>query len=208
MTDGNGATVRATLYDYRKAFDLIDHGILVRKLTVLELPKQIVNWIIDILSGRFQLIKLAKSCFSEWESVLSGVPQGTKLGPWLFLVLINNLELRGGINAEMWKYVDDTTTAEVVIKGKASILQRIADRVMEWSSKNRVQLNNDECKELRITFSKQKQEFPTIIVNGKGVETVKSAKLLGVTISDDLSWNEHVSEAINKPQTFVCFGAA
>ena len=46
------------------------------------------------------------------------------------------------------------------------------------------------------------------LVNGKGVETVKSAKLLGVTISDDLSWNEHVSEAINKPQTFVCFGAA
>lgn len=69
---------------------------------------------------------------------------------------------------------------------------------MEWSSKNRVQLNNDKCKELRITFSKQKQEFPTIIVNGKGVETVKSAKLFWVTISDDLSWNEHVSEAINK----------
>ena len=120
-TDGNGATVRATLYDYRKAFDLIDHDILVRKLTVLDIPKQIINWIIDFLSGRSQRIKLAKGCFSEWESVLSGVPQGTKLGPWLFLVLINDLEARSGMNAEMWKYVDDTRTSEVVIKGKASI---------------------------------------------------------------------------------------
>ena len=87
-----------------------------------------------------------------------------------------------------------------VIKGKASISQRIADRtrVMEWSSQNRVQLNNDKYKELRINFSKQKQEVPPIIVNGKGEETVKSAKLLGVTINDDLSWNEHVREVVKK----------
>ena len=204
-TDGNGATVRATLYDYRKAFDLIDHDILVRKLTVLDIPKQIINWIIDFLSGRSQRIKLAKGCFSEWESVPSGVPQGTKLGPWLFLVLINDLEASSGMNAEMWKYVDDTTTSEVVIKGKASISQRIADHIMEWSSENRVQLNNDKCKELRITFSKQKQAFPPIIINGKGVETVKSAKFLGVTISDDLSWNEHVREVVKKASKRLYF---
>ena len=204
-TDGNGATVRATLYDYRKAFDLIDHDILVRKLTVLDIPKQIINWIIDFFSGRSQRIKLAKGCFSEWESVPSGVPQGTKLAPWLFLVLINDLEASSGMNAEMWKYVDDTTTSEVVIKGKASISQRIADHIMEWSSENRVQLNNDKCKELRITFSKQKQAFPPIIINGKGVETVKSAKLLGVTISDDLSWNEHVREVVKKASKRLYF---
>ena len=75
-TDGNGTTVRTILLDYRKAFDLIDHSILRDKLCKLDLPRSVINWIIDFLSDRLQRIKLADGCFSEWGSAcaLRGPP--------------------------------------------------------------------------------------------------------------------------------------
>ena len=71
-TDGNSATIRTVLFDYRKAFDLIDHRILVDKLCKLVQPTRIINWIIDFLSGRSQRIKLAEGFYSKWGSVPSG----------------------------------------------------------------------------------------------------------------------------------------
>ena len=127
----------------KKAFDLIDHKILVNKLCKLSIPTRIINWITDFLSDRFQRIKLSEGCYSEWGSVPSRVPQGTKLGPWLFLVLMNDLVIDNGI-AHIWKHVDDTTASEVVIKGRASNAQKIADNVAKWSSDNRVKLNSDK----------------------------------------------------------------
>ena len=203
-TDGNGATVRVTLFDYQKAFDLIDHKILVNKLCKLSIPTRIINWIIDFLSDRFQRIKLSEGCYSEWGSVPSGVPQGTKLGPWLFLVLINDLAIDNGI-AHIWKYVDDTTASEVVIKGRASNAQQIADNVAKWSSDNRVKLNSDKCKELRISFAKEEPHFAPIVINNEELGLVNSAKLLGVTISNNLTWNEHINEIIKKASKRLYF---
>ncbi len=201
-TDGNGATVRVILFDYQKAFDFIDHAILVQKLTTLEIPRSIVNWIIDFLSDRLPRVKLVDSCYSEWGSVPSGVPQGTKLGPWLFAIMINDLEINNG---EYWTFVDDTTASETVAKGKSSNAQLIADEVVEWSTRNRMKLNSDKCKELRISFSKKDQNFPAISINGKEIEVATNVKLLGLTVSNNLKWNEHINGIVKKANKIMYF---
>ena len=138
---------------------------MVGKLGRLDLPNNIINWIIDFLFDRSQRIKLSEGYFSEWGPVPFGVPQGTKLGPWLFLVLINDLEI-SSLNAQLWKYVDDTTISEIVAKGNESKSQLITNQVIQWSINNRVQLNNDKCKELRISFAKKSPEFNSILIKG------------------------------------------
>ena len=80
------------------------------------------------------------------------------------------LSLSGNFNAQLWKYVDDTTTSEVVAKSGASNAQHIADCVSQWSLDNRVQLNSEKCKELRISFTKKQSEFHPILVNGNQLE--------------------------------------
>ena len=80
-TDGTGATVRVILFDFKKAFDLIDHGLLVTKLQTYNLPHWVVNWITDFLTCRKQRVKLNQGDYSDWAEVHAGVPQGTKLSP-------------------------------------------------------------------------------------------------------------------------------
>lgn len=190
--------IRVVLLDFPKAFNLIDHNILVRKLLDYNILNHILCWIVDFLSDRRQRVKLAEDRFSEWRYIPAGIPQGTKLGPWLFLLMINDLNAG---EAEMWKYVDDTTISEVIAKGQESCIQQMVDDLAIQARDEGFQLNKRKCKELRISFAKNEPEFDPIWVNHQTLETVKSIKLLGLNISSDLKWNAHVLELVRKVST-------
>ena len=108
------------------------------------------------------------------------------------------------ITVETFRF-DDTTASEVIQKGNASNAQGITDELIEWSRENRVVLNPDKCKELRISFARNPEAFDTVSISGNEIEVVNSARLLGITISDNLTWNAHVNEVVKKASKKLYF---
>ena len=193
-TDATSSTVRAILLDYRKAFDLVDHNLLMYKLKDLGVKPTVINWIADFLRNRTQRVKLNNSCFSDWLDIPAGVPQGTRLGPWLFLIMINDLSLSANISSTyLWKFADDTTTSESIPPNGGSSLQENLNHISEWSRINSFQIHPEKCKELIISFKKQPTQFDEMEIEGQIIERVQSGKILGVTLRDDRLWTDHVN---------------
>ena len=116
--------------------------------------------------------------------------------------MTNDLNIR---NVLTWKYVDDTTVAEIVPRGASSEIQKAADKVVDWSKDQRMHLNEDKCKEIRIDFKKNKHSFDPGLINGKDLSVIENVKILGVTICNDLKWNDHVEQAIKKANKRLYF---
>ena len=116
--------IRTCMIDFSKAFDRIDHNILIDKLRLLNVPPVLLNWCASFLRQRQQRVKL-QNCTSNWRTINAGVPQGTKLGPLFFLIMVNDLVSQ----VPLYKYVDDSALSEVVRVGELSTLQTEVDRV-------------------------------------------------------------------------------
>ena len=97
-------------------------------------------------------MKLAFDCKSEWRDIPAGVPQGTKLGPWLFLLMIDDVDVA---DTDLWKFVDDTTMAECVESNEQSKIQVAVTELTEKAHAHKFQLNEAKCKEFRISFAKR-----------------------------------------------------
>ena len=107
---------------------------------------------------------------------------------------------------QTWKYIDDTTISEVMPKGSTTNIHHAVDNVQTWSTTDRLQLNIAKHKELVISFSKTVNNFPSLNIDYGQLEVVMNARVLGLTISNNLKWNDHMANIIkkaNKPLYFI-----
>ena len=95
--------LRLSFFDFSKAFDLIGHNVLIRKLVDLGFRRCLIPWIISVLSNRRQRVKIGEA-FSAWLPVNGHVPHGTKLGPILFFIMIDDLPIPTP-ETNLWKFV-------------------------------------------------------------------------------------------------------
>jgi len=186
-------SARVVFIDYAKAFDHVDHSLVLQKMKSMEIPDFITQWIHSFLSDRKQRVKIGKQ-LSDWLQLSGGMPQGTWLGLYIFLILINDLATS---DAQIHKFVDDVTMTEVLEKGKTSNMQQTLDQVQHWSSSNLMNINCKKTKEM-LLGTINKNPPPILHLNDKSIDRVEAFKLLGLMVTDTLTWNDNTSLICSK----------
>lgn len=167
--------------DFKKAFDKVPHRRLMAKVRALGIVGSVANWIEDWLTDRSQRVVVNGSS-SEWAPVASGVPQGSVLGPVLFLIYINDLDV--GIISKISMFADDTKLGtSVADSDRVRDLQRDLDRIGEWSDTWAMPFNTDKCRVMHIGRTNAQNRYEML---GQQIQPSNVEKDLGVLISSDL----------------------
>ena len=170
----------------------------MRRLNCLNL---INEWLTSFLWQRKQRVKIG-SVKSKFTTINPGVPQGTIFGPIGFVHHLNDMRT----TCDHVRYVDDCRIWESYAPSFVEIsLQTAADEVVQWTTTNNMALNNDKIKEMRICFKKETPHIPPITINNIQIEKVRSTRLLGVTISQDLTWQLHIDDITTRASQRLCF---
>ena len=135
--DRGNCTIHFFFADFRKGFDLIDQKILLSKLARFDLHPSLVRWVAAFLLDRSQFVQIG-SFASSPKTLNRGIPQGIKLAPMLFALMVNELVNNWSLRA---KFVDDLTIMEVIPRNSPSIMRHVVSDVQEFGSNSNMQLN-------------------------------------------------------------------
>ena len=187
----NGLEVRVVFFDISKAFDKVWHRGLIFKLEQAGIRGDLLLWFSDNLQGRRQRVVLP-GAESDYSTISAGVPQGSILGPLLFLIYINDIvaNIRTNINL----FADDTSLHMVVNSAHdtAAMLQSDINSISSWADTWLVQFNPSKSESLIISRKTNKPFHPPLVMSNVQIPTVNVHKHLGVLISSDGSWHDHI----------------
>lgn len=200
----SGHQIDAAFTDFSKAFDRVNIDILCKKLIKIGFDVHFVDWIRSYLSGRTQFVKFFGFC-SEFFSVTSGVPQGSHLGPLLFILFLNDIYSVTDVDTLFLSYADDCKVARVIKNvHDFVILQRDINSINNWCIDNHLLLNIQKCN--CMTFSRK--SFPFIYNYSIGnIELARISEYvdLGVKFDQTVTFNSHINMIVSKSNKTLGF---
>lgn len=203
----NGQLVGVVLVDFKKAFDLVDHKILLQKLKIYGLSDDSLNWFSSYLLNRSQRVSV-NNVLSQHKSILYGVPQGSILGPLMFLMFINDLPLyTNDVTTDM--YADDTTLFDINVSKEViqTNLQEALKNLDFWCKHNGMVLNSSKTKVMLVTTSQKRSklndETLSLLYKDATLQMISFDKILGVYVDNNLSWSFHVNFLTKKISSYL-----
>ncbi len=193
----NGGQVDVLYLDFAKAFDKVAHQRLIKKLEGYGINKATTRWIQNFLSERKQKV-VVNGEESSWADVISGVPQGSVLGPMLFVCYINDLP--DVIHTMVRMFADDTKIfTDVSDTDNQEELQKDIERLDEWASEWQLTFNATKCKVMHLG-NKNPQQTYKMKKDGIDVtlDTTTLEKDLGVHVDNQLKFDQHTEKQVNK----------
>ena len=192
-----GNNVDIIYLDFAKAFDKVDHGILLHKLRAMGIKGKLGVWIHSFLTNRYQYVAVNRSKSSK-SSVISGVPQGSVLGPLLFLVHIGDIDSET-LYSFVSSFADDTRAAAGIKDEQGHRkLQLDLNYIYKWAEQNNMKFNDSKFE--RITYGRNEalKNIPYTAADGSTIQPSHDVKDLGVTMSDNATFKTHITKISSK----------
>ena len=192
-----GKEIRVVSCDISKAFDRLWHKGLIHKLKSSGLAGPLIDWLSNYLDKRQQRVCL-NSCTSTWQSINAGVPQGSILGPLLFLIFINDIvqNIRGTIRL----FADDTILFDTVDDPLVTGITLNIDlsRIFAWARQWLVEFQPIKQESFIVTKKRNKPYHPPLYMGSTQIKEVDSHKHLGIEFTNDMSWKNHINSIASK----------